>query len=246
MVGTWDVSASGGAVAHALQELDPLLLSGSTFRYFVNIPGIPADATGVGYAGWIEASSFEFSILSLERYASSPALATTLNVVAPFGSASPLLLQSVANGVVFAAPIEIAASIDTKFGPIEVARWRLDQSRIAAYETASGLVDGFSIAFDALEYTVVDFLDDGTAQPVSATWDLAGGGATFAVNPIDLEAATISLPAVATFLHVPGVQGPSQTVGYVVWIPVDQFRFGVTRSLRSIPVPRRRRPASAS
>ncbi len=230
VVGTWDVTASGGVVAQTFPNLSELPSPVDTFHYYVNIPGIPGDATQKNYADWIEASSFEFGVRGPEISSATTARASTFNFIAQSGSASSLLLQSLADGDIFTSPIEIVATRDSKIGPVEVASWNLDYGRIVAYQTVSGLVDGFSLAFDAVHYTAVDFRDDGTMDKVTADWNLADSGTKFAITPIDLDQATENLPAVETFLYIPGVEGPSQTTDYAGWIPIDEFRFAVERS----------------
>ena len=230
VVGTWDVSASGGVVTQTFPNLNELPSPVDTFHYYVHIPGIVGDATQKNFAGWIEASSFAFGVRGPEIDSASTARASTFNFIAQAGSASPLLLESLGEGDIFTTPIEIVATRDSKIGPVEVASWNLDYGRIVAYQTVSGLVDGFSLAFDAVHYTAVDFRDDGTMDAVTVDWNLADSGTKFAITPIDLDQATENLPAVKTFLYIPGVEGPSQSADYAGWIPIEEFRFAVERS----------------
>jgi type VI protein secretion system component Hcp len=232
VVGAWDVASTGGMVLPALPNSAPLAPRTATIDYFVYIPGIEGDSQRVGYAGWIEASSFEFALRGADPQAGSPAFATTFDVIAAAGRASPRLLSAVASGEVFSSPIEIAVVGQFKGGALELARWTFESASIAAYATASGLLEGFSIAFDTLHYAYADLEAGGAPLPPAiASWDLVAEGVVLVNGDIELDPVDASAASVQIFARVPGAAGDSQTVGYVGWIPVDEFGFRMERPL---------------
>ncbi|MHB9080190.1 MAG: type VI secretion system tube protein Hcp [Pirellulaceae bacterium] len=230
--GVWDVRAAGGRVPITLPERTAEMTPADHVQYFVDIPGIPGDATLAGYASLIEATWVDFAFLGADDGAGVPAQASTIGVMTSAGSASPRLMAAAASGQVFSEPIDIVAVYAFDTEPVELARWTLDGTSLVSYATASGRRDAFSIAFDSLQYSFTDIGPNGQEQTTNTTTlDRVEQGVGLFAGGIDVDAMPPTEDGKTLLVKVPGVTGDSQLVGYVGWTPVDSFRFQLERPL---------------
>jgi parallel beta-helix repeat protein len=235
--GVWDVIASGGVVQSALSDTPLLPSRTDSIHYYVQIPGIAGDSQRQEYPGWIEAMSVEFAMLGADPQHQDSTLASTIGVVAESGRASPRLLAAAASGEVFAKPIHIVAVRELADLSVEYARWELAGATLATFATSSGKLDGFSIAFDALQYSFADFAPDGSLlPPVIASLHLTDAGIENYVRGVDLKDWPLEPDGNTLLVRVPGVEGDSQLADYVGWVQVNEFQFQLERSLSSAAI----------
>ena len=226
------MTATGGVVPVTLPERLAQPAALTDVQYLVEIPGIPGDATLAGYAGWIESRSVDFALLGTDELAGAPARVGTIGVIAEAGSASPRLMEAVASGQPFTAPIKIAAVSTLANDVVEYARWKLDGASLVSYASASGRGDGFAITFDALHYSFADIGHNGRPlPPQTATLDRSAQGIEAFARDVELDAITPASDAKKLLARFPGAQGESQLVGYVGWTPVHGFQFQMERPL---------------
>jgi type VI secretion system secreted protein Hcp len=148
---------------------------------FLRLDGIPGDATDARHADEIEVMAFSFGLASAGGSPASGAGSATgkvsfdgLTVVARTGRASPLLMQTCAQGRHLSSGVLTVQRAAEK--PVDVMVVRLSDVLVGAYSVSArggeGSDDEFTLTFGRIEYDVFD-----GQKHVTASWDLRKGKA---------------------------------------------------------------------
>jgi VCBS repeat-containing protein len=236
----FDLAAQGGSIAApAAEELAPKIPTGTTFNYFLDIPGLTGGSHADNHEGEFQALGYEFDF------------AAAIGTIGGGGGIGKVVLEplivdlAAAPGLVDLLSNEASAlHIPTvtftvqKPGalPFDFMTITLSDATITSYQEAAGFAPRVAIAYEKIEIEQVEQSPTGgQGQKHTFSFDLAGQGGT-----IESPAANELTPTVPTatafnyFLNIPGLAGGSKDAHHVGEFQALGYEFDLAHAISTI------------